>query len=110
MKESAGLAAPSVCIWNEPKMHMEAMSATKSPYCYLLLSFKCVHSQFLKYLLVSETEATHFFLFPLASSLDGLSTWVLYPVLEVKIPGVYDFSLATVVGSNMLFPSVFLVI
>lgn len=59
--------------------------------------FKCVHSQFLKYLLVSETEATHFFLFPLPSSLDRLSTWVLYPVLEVKIPGVYHFSLATVV-------------
>lgn len=98
-------------------LHLEwTQNAHGSYVCYqvilllLLLSFKCVHSQFLKCLLVSETEATHFFLFPLASSLDGLSTWVLYPVLEVKIPGVYDFSLATVVGSSMLFPSVFLVI
>lgn len=55
-------------------------------------------------------EVTHFFLFPLASSLDGLSRWVLYTVLKVKIPGLYHFSLATVVGNSMLFPSVFLVI
>lgn len=34
MKDSTRLAALGAYIWNEPKMHMEAMSATKSFYCY----------------------------------------------------------------------------